>query len=185
MGLRVNQRFSTKVGRVVGGAAFALAVLSSHLSVAADVLKVQGSTTFNRILMEPFRDRIEAASGHLLDVIPNKSGNGLIAVLEGRADLAMISASLSDEIKLLQQSRPDLPYERLRNFEISKTRVAFAVHPSNSVRHIPLETVGRILLGQVTSWRELGGPDLPIRPVFVSTFGGVTHAVTSTLLGGK
>jgi ABC-type phosphate transport system substrate-binding protein len=177
MGLRVIQR--------LGGTVFAMAVLSAPLPAAADILTVQGSTTFNSRLMEPFRDRIEAASGHVLNVIPNKSGNGLIAVLEGRADLAMISAPLSDEIKLLQKTRPDLPYNRLSNFEIANTRVAFAVHPANSVRQVPLETIGRILLGHVKNWHELGGPDLPIRPVFVRTAGGVTHAVTSRLLGGK
>jgi phosphate transport system substrate-binding protein len=183
MGLR--RRFGTFAGNVMAGTVFALAALSAPPPAAADVLTVQGSTTFNRSLMEPFRDRIEAASGQVLNVIPNKSGTGLIALLEGRTELAMISAPLSDEIKLLQKSRPDLPYERLRNHEIAKTRVAFAVHPSNSVRQIPLETVGRILLGQVTSWRELGGPDLPIKPVFVHSSGGVIITVTSRLLGGK
>ena len=36
------------------------------------------------------------------------------AVTRGRADLAMISASLDGEVATLRKERPDLPFERLR-----------------------------------------------------------------------
>jgi len=152
---------------------------------AAQTVIVQGSTTFNSRLMEPHQKAIETLSGVTLKIIPNKSLNGLMALLEGRADLAMISAPLESEIANLRTAKPDLPYERLRNHEIDSTRISFAVHPSNPIRDASLDTVRRILLGSITNWRELGGPDLPIRVVFVRSSGGITHTVQTLVLAGK
>ena len=70
----------------------------------AEPLVIQGSTTFNARLLAPYKSAIESMSGVALTVIPNKSANGLIALLEGRADMAMISAPLEKEIASLPSS---------------------------------------------------------------------------------
>src|SRR5262245_21940392 len=100
-----------------------LAVLADLSGARGDMLVVQGSTTFNRRLMEPHQFAVEEAAGHDLTVIPNKSAVGLLALLEGQADLAMISAPLEGEIEVLRKQWPALRYDRLRAFEISSTRV--------------------------------------------------------------
>ena len=152
---------------------------------AADTVNIQGSTTFNARLIEPHIRAIEAAAGHRLNVTPNKSINGLIAVLEGRTDLAMISAELEGEIEAVKRLKSDLPFDRLQRTEIAKTRVAFATHPSNPMRTASLAVVARILRGEITNWAQLGGQDLVIRVVAVRDGGGVTVAVQSKLLGGR
>jgi phosphate transport system substrate-binding protein len=151
----------------------------------ADPLTIQGSTTFNRRLMEPHQAEIEAITGHQLTVIPNKSTPGLIALLEGRAHMAMISAPLETEIALVRKVMPGLPFDKLRAFEIDRTRVAFAVNRANSVRAASLDQIADIMLGKITNWNALGGPDLPIRVVLVGGGGGLTVAVESGLLGGR
>ncbi|MEW5963897.1 MAG: substrate-binding domain-containing protein [Pseudomonadota bacterium] len=147
-------------------------------------LTIQGSTTFHARLLQPFKGDIEAASGVKLSVIANKSIWGLMALLEGRTDLAMISASLAGEIEALKRIAPSLQVERLQEFEVSRTRVAFAVHPGNPVRRLPIETVKAILTGRIVNWSEVGGADLPIRVVATQDGGGTVVAVRSQLLGG-
>jgi len=71
------------------------AVVLATSAAAAQPLVVQGSTTFNRRVMEPHQAEIEAASGQRLTVIPNKTTPGLVALLEGRAQMTMISAPLA------------------------------------------------------------------------------------------
>src|ERR1700741_603546 len=93
-------------------------------TAAADTLIVQGSTTFNRLIMLAHQGAIEVASGHTLTVIPNKSTPGLVALFEGRAQLAMISAPLASEIEELRKLAPAMPVERLHAFEIAATRIA-------------------------------------------------------------
>jgi phosphate transport system substrate-binding protein len=152
---------------------------------SAETLIVQGSTTFSRRLMEPYKSVIEADSKHELTVIPNKSMPGLIALMEGRAHMAMISASLNSEVEQIKKIMPGLAYERLQVHSIVSTRISIAIHPSNPVHKTTLNQIRKVLLGQISNWSELGGKDLPIRVVLVGGGGGVTTVIESELLNGK
>ena len=165
-------------------ATMAIALVGTLSSAAADPITIQGSTTFNRRLMEPHQEEIETISGQQLTVIPNKSTPGLIALLEGRAQLAMISAPLEAEIELLQKVMPGLSFDHLHAFEIARTRVSFAVNRMNPVRTATLEQIADIMLGKIDNWSALQGPDLPIRVVLVGGGGGLTAAVESGILNG-
>jgi phosphate transport system substrate-binding protein len=165
------------------GCGLLLATLGSGAS--ADSLILQGSTTFNSVLLVPYQAEIEAAAGYQLAVIPNKSNLGLLALFEGRADLAMISTSLEGELALLRRAKPGLPLENLLSFDVSRTRVAFAVHPNNPVRSTDINNTRRILRGEVDNWQVLGGTDLPLRIVVVREGGGVQLSIEKALLDGN
>lgn len=151
----------------------------------AGVLRIQGSTTFNARLIEPFRSELEKQSGVKFDVIANKSIWGLVALIEGRADLAMISSSLEGEMETLARTAGAEAAAGLQSVEIARSRVAFAVHPSNPVRQISHDRLRAILFGEIRNWREVGGPDLPIKVVATQDGGGTVVAVRSGLLDGK
>jgi phosphate transport system substrate-binding protein len=174
-----------RAARLMLAATMIQGVTQAASPAAAETLIVQGSTTFNRRIMEPFHSQIEAAAGHVLTIIPNKSTPGLLGLLEGRAHLSMISAPLRTEIDILRQTAPGVAYDQLREFNISKTQIAIGVHQSNPVRKASAETIARILQGGIRNWKELGGPDLPIRVVLVGGGGGVTAVVESELLRGQ
>lgn len=162
-----------------------LALAATVTCAAAETLVLQGATTVNRRLLEPYKPAIEELARHKLTVIPNKSGIGLIALLEGRANMAMISAPLQGEIVALRKIKPGLPYEKARAFEVARTPVSIAVHPSNPVRTATRDTLRKILLGEIDNWKTLGGPDLPIRVALSGDGGGVTVAAEGVLLEGK
>jgi phosphate transport system substrate-binding protein len=164
----------------------ALAVTAASATAgAAETFLVQGSTTFNDRVMKPYQAAIEASSGHALTVVPNKSSLGIVALFEKRADFAMISGPLATEVAALRKSNPEFRYERLRTFEVSRTRMAFGVNPANPVRKVTVEAMRKVLFGEITNWRELGGPELPIRLVIVREGGGVQATVESQLLEGR
>jgi len=162
-----------------------LSLLLSCSWAEAQTFVVQGSTTFTHRVMEPYQGAIEAASGHKLTVVPNKSSLGLLALFDKRADFAMISGPLATEIASLQPKHPELAFDRLRSFKIWSTRVAFAVNRKNPVRQLTAEQMRAILLGTITKWRGVGGPDLPIRVVLVREGGGVQASIEQELLDGK
>src|SRR5262249_17873540 len=87
-------------------------------------------------------------------------------------------------IEEVRKLAPAMPCERLHAFEITATRIAIGVHPSNPVRRASLDDIRRILLGEITDWKELGGPDLPIRVALVKE-GGIIAAIDSELLKGR
>jgi phosphate transport system substrate-binding protein len=166
-------------------AVMAMSAIATVSPAVAETLIIQGSTTFGRRLMEPYKSAIESDSKHELTVTPNKSMPGLIALMEGRAHMAMISASLRSEVDQLKKVLPGLAYNRLQAHSVLSTRIAITVHPSNQVRKASLNQVRKMILGQISNWSELGGKDLPIRVVMVGGGGGVTTVVESELLDGK
>jgi phosphate transport system substrate-binding protein len=169
------------------GCAAVLALLLAFVSGVgpawSEVVVLQGSTTFTTTVAGPHTKQVEAETGLSLDLVPNKSSLGLLALLEKRADLAMLSTKLPYEVDFLRESDPELPFDRLVTFEIARTRVAFVVHPGNPVRRASLKDIRRILTGEITNWKSLGGADLPLRVVAVRQGGGVLGTVESELLG--
>ncbi len=168
-----------------------LAALSLILGTAAltqavaEPLILQGATTFNRRIMEPFEAAIEKRSGQEITVIPNRTMLGIIALMEGRAHMAMISAPLETEVAKMKKAMPGLDYDRLQAFEISSTRVAFVVNAANTVRKASLDQIKKIVTGEITNWSALGGKDAPIRIAFVGGGGGVVTTIEAQLLHGK
>jgi ABC-type phosphate transport system substrate-binding protein len=151
----------------------------------ADLVVVQGSTTFARRLIDRIEDQIKAETGHQVAVVPNKTLPGLIGLIEGRAHIAMISAPLEDERAALQSKFPTFDYSRLRVHDVSKVGVALVVHKNNHVRKASLAQITKILNGEIDNWSNLGGHDRPIRIVLVGGGGGVTAVVQGQLLGGN
>jgi phosphate transport system substrate-binding protein len=162
-----------------------LLLISSSSWATSQTFVVQGSTTFAHGIMDTYQAAIEAASGHKLIVVPNKTSLGLLALFDKRADFAMISGPLANEIALLKHDHPDLQYDRLRKYPVWSTAMAFAVNRSNPVRKMANETMRAILLGTITNWHEVGGFNLPIRVVHVRQGGGVQAAIEQELLEGK
>jgi ABC-type phosphate transport system substrate-binding protein len=117
--------------------------------------------------MIPYQRDIEKLSQQTLIIVPNKSSLGLQALLEGRADLGMISGPLELEKVALRAISPNAPLDRLRAFEVARMPMAFSIHPSNPVRSMTTADMRRILLGEVRNWREVGGHDVPIRLIMV------------------
>jgi phosphate transport system substrate-binding protein len=154
-------------------------------NASAQTYVVQGSTTFTHRIMEPYQTAIEASSGHKLSVVPNKSSLGLQSLFEKRADFAMISGPLDNEIASLKQTNATLPFDQLRDFTVYSTRMAFAVNRENPVHALTVDKMRDVLLGKITNWNELGGQDQPIRLVQVREGGGVQASIEDAILKGK
>jgi ABC-type phosphate transport system substrate-binding protein len=161
------------------------AILCGGATARAEPLTIQGSSTFSANLLAPNQAIIEALSGQSLKIVGIRSDIGLLRLLAGQAEFAAISSSLQRAIEALRPSNPELPYDRLVAYPVSRVRVAFAVHPSNPVRKADMGVLRRVLSGETVSWSELGGPDQPIRVAYVQTGGGVTLCVSAQLFDGR
>lgn len=173
----------------VGWALLAVAASAGLLAMpaAADerpTISVQGSTTFNSRILQPHKSEIEDASGVKLDVVPNKSIWGLIALFEKRADLAMMSADLNRDAMQAKATAPGLAFEKLRQFEVARVDVAIVAHPKNPVRKLSKEQLVGILRGEITNWKDVGGDDMPIRVVATQNGGGTVMALRAQVLNG-
>ena len=174
------------LARCTLGTAVALTIaFVGATALRAETLTIQGSSTASTALLTPNLAAIEALSGQSLKIVGIRSDIGLLRLLARQAEFAVISAPLKQSIASLRRTGADLPYDRLMAFPIGHIRVAFAVNPKNPVRNADMQTIQRVLSGEITNWKQLGGNNEPIRVTYVPSGGGVTLTVVNDLFAGK
>jgi phosphate transport system substrate-binding protein len=163
-----------------------LALLFATMNVAAaGPVSLYGSTTVNNAILTPKKAEIEKASGQQLDIVGNGSGRGIADLVAGKAQIAMISAPLEDEVKKLNEKTPgSVDGASLKAHLIGETRVAFAVHPGNTVKSLTNAQLTDVFAGKTKNWNEIGGADQPIVIVAAQPGDGLRSMVEATLIKG-
>jgi phosphate transport system substrate-binding protein len=153
-------------------------------AVAAD-LKVHGSSTVAGGVLVPNKAAIEKETGLTLTIVANGSGNGLKDLADGKADMAMISAPLVEEADTLNKKAPgSLKIEGLLEFPIGLFATRIIVNAKNPVKALSEGQIKDIFAGKITSWKDVGGPDLAIVVVAEGPGSGGRTLMESRLLGG-
>ncbi len=156
----------------------------SASAFADDTLRLQGSVTVAKSLMQAHQSEIKKISSVEYEVLANGSRHGLMGLLAGRCQVAMISAPLDDVVKKVNKKRPGaLEASEFREFQLAKSVVKIVVHPSNPAVKMTAATLAKILSGRVSNWKEVGGRDLPIVIVAEGPGSGLRTNVENTILG--
>lgn len=169
--------------RILTAAAAILAMLAvaPQQAVAAD-LTIAGSTTVAAAVLEPFESRIESLAGTQYEMQAIGSSRGILALIEGSADIAAISAPLANVVRKINAKRPGAINGRdLVAHKIGVTKVAFIVHPSNTVKQLTMQQVTDILAGRIRYWSEVGGINMPIEIITGNKGGGIRLMVEHTI----
>ncbi len=160
--------------------------LSVTCLTAQTVLRLNGSTTVNNALVKPNQAAIEAATGGKLQVTANGSGNGLTDLAEGRADVAMISAPLSDVAgKVNSKKAGTIEAAQFKEFLVGKTQVAFVVNSAVGIESLTGDQMKSLLIGTVKNWKDVGGADQPVVVVVPAIGDGIRTTLEETLMKGS
>lgn len=154
-----------------------LALLSAGSAFAVRPLEIYGSTTVEKEVMEPLAQAFEKETGIPLKLHGVGTGQGLIALLQGKADVAMASESLHDAI--LSARKKGFALEAPSNLtyhELSKDRMLVIVNKRNPVVELTRSQLKDIHTGKITNWQAVGGANVPIQ-VITSHAGSATRAV--------
>ncbi|OUL27928.1 substrate-binding domain-containing protein [Nostoc sp. 106C] len=89
------------------------------------------------------------------------SGSGIRMLLDGKLDFAESSRPLTDEEKDIARQRGFILEER----QVGIDGVAVVVNPALKVPGLTVDQLQQIYLGQITNWKQVGGPDLAIAPL--------------------
>ena len=93
-----------------------------------------------------------------ITVSESGSGNGAKAIINSTADIGNMSRKMTeDEIKAAK----DKEVAALEHI-IAMDGIVIIVHPSNPVKGLTKNELKQIYIGEITNWKELGGPDLKI-----------------------
>lgn len=166
------------------------AVMSAAMGIVmstsawAGELSIHGSTTVYSNIFKKHEATIEQKAGVQLNIIANGSGRGILDLIDGKANMAMISAPLETAINKINKKEPGrVDAKTLMGHEVASTQVAFITHASNPVKELTLAQVKDILLGKIKNWSEVGGQNKPIIVVSEDSKGGIRALVEKKVLG--
>ncbi|MBR8836850.1 MAG: substrate-binding domain-containing protein [Stigonema ocellatum SAG 48.90 = DSM 106950] len=89
------------------------------------------------------------------------SNSGIRMVLDGQLDFAQSSRPLTAEDYAIAKQRGFT----LAQHQIGIDGIAVVVNPSLNVSGLTIDQLQQIYMGQITNWKQVGGPDLTITPL--------------------
>ena len=145
-------------------------------------LTVAGSDTMVNMAQAWADGFSKANPGVQLAVKGGGSGTGIAALINGTVDFADASREMKPEEIDQAQAKGIDPVLT----QVARDGVAIVVNPANKVENLTLDQLGKIYLGTITNWKDVGGADAPITLVSRDPSSGTYEFMTSEALkGGK
>jgi phosphate transport system substrate-binding protein len=142
--------------RIALAAALALA-LAPALAQAA--VTVKGSDTMVILSQRWAEAYMKKSAGKKVQVTGGGSGTGVAALINGTTDVANSSRKIkSDETAKVKEKYKVDAVETV----VARDGVAIYVNEANPLTQITQAHLRAIYLGDITSWKQVGGPDAPI-----------------------
>ncbi|WP_170833142.1 phosphate ABC transporter substrate-binding protein [Microbulbifer marinus] len=124
--------------------------------------------------------------GHAVEVpiVALGSSTGFKALHSDSADIGMASRQIKQkELEMLAR------FGNLTGAEaehvIGLDALVIAVHPRNPIGQLTIAQLRQIYSGEILNWAELGGPDLPIRPLHRDIESGTRATFDREVFGGS
>lgn len=146
------------MNRKLLSAVLAAAALAAP-ALASAAVTVKGSDTMVILAQRWAEAYMQKNPAKKVQVTGGGSGVGIAALINGTTDIADASRAMkADEKEKVKARYNSMPVETA----VAKDGVTFYVHESNPVKTLTVEQLKKIYLGDVTNWKDVGGPDAPI-----------------------
>lgn len=160
----------------------AVLLLALPLSAQAGTLTVKGSDTMVILGQRWAEEFMKKTPASKVQVTGGGSGTGLAALQNGTTDIAMSSRAMKDaEGKKLRARYNTTGVE----IPVARDGVTFYVNSGNPVTSLTIEQLRGIYLGDITNWKDVGGPDAPIVVYSRENSSGTYVFVKDTVLEGE
>jgi phosphate transport system substrate-binding protein len=136
--------------------------------LAAEAVIVNGSTTVLPIAQAAAEAFTKENPGVDLSLSNGGSGNGIRALMDRTAQIAMSSREMKKEEIDLARSKGVNPVE----YPIARDAVTPIVHPSNPVNNLSMDQLSLIYQGMIRNWKDVGGENLQIVVISRDTSSG-------------
>jgi len=146
----------------------------------AEILVVYGSTTCISRFLEPGAAELEKATNIQVRTVGVGTGQGLFSLLQGLTQVSAASEDLQAAIESAKKYAVTrkvaiTKFDYLQYHKIADDEVVVIVHKDNPVKTLTWKQLKAINTGAVTNWKQVGGPNLPIKVV-------TSHAGSATRL---
>lgn len=132
---------------------------SADATASTKPLTIKGSDTMVILVQRLAEEYMKSHAGEVIQVNGGGSGTGIAALLNGTADLAQSSRSMTEsEKKKLAESRGAAVVEH----PVALDSLAVFVNASSPVQSLTMAQLKDIFQGNVKNWNQVGGPDATI-----------------------
>lgn len=156
--------------------ALALALAAQAVPAADQAIRLHGSTAVIDRVTDPHWVAVAQQTGVAFDIIGNATGRGLVDLVSGRCDVALVSEPIGIAVQAAALAGRTVDPSQLQFRVVKHDQIVFIVHPSNPVRSLTWEQLRDIHTGRIKNWKHLGGGDMVIT-VFTDTVTGGTRAL--------
>ncbi len=137
-------------------------------AMAEEKVVMDGSTTVGPIA-KAFAGYYEARNQDVsVTVSETGSGNGAKSLINNACHIANMSRFMKEKEFKSAVENGIYPVAHA----VAMDGIAIVVHPSNPAGELSVEQVRKIYKGEITNWKELGGPDLKIVKISRDTSSG-------------
>jgi phosphate transport system substrate-binding protein len=123
------------------------------------VLRVNGAGMSSDLVDKWSKKFAEANPDVSVIVVGSSAGKGFQALLNGAADIAMMSRAISASEKKAAVDKG----VKLAEKQIGYAALALVTSPRNPVGELSLDQVKKLYTGEYSNWNQVGGPDSPVR----------------------
>jgi phosphate transport system substrate-binding protein len=136
----------------------ALMTAIAFTAIAEQTITIDGSTTVGPIA-KAFAEYFMAARPDVnITVSESGSGNGAKSLVNGVCDIADMSRPMKDSEFKAAAEKGIQPVAHV----VALDGLPILVHPKNPVNELTIEQIRKIYTGEITNWKEVGGPDMGI-----------------------
>jgi phosphate transport system substrate-binding protein len=143
---------------------------------------IKGSDTMVILGQRWAEEFMKKNAGTKIQVTGGGSGTGISALINGTTDICMSSRPMKDAESQKLRARSNAPAAEIA---VAKDGVTFYLHEKNPLSSLTMEQLKGIYLGDITNWKEVGGPDAPIVVYSRENSSGTYVFVKDNVLGGE
>ena len=172
-------RMKNTIARALSAAVLVMGLFGAGpASAQANKIIIDGSTTVGPIAKAFAEYYMRKNPGVNVTVSESGSGNGAKALVNGMCDIADMSRFMKNEEFKAAVEKGVFPVAHV----VAIDGIAIVVHPSNPVSGLTVEQVRGIYTGTITSWKQLGGPDVKIVLISRDTNSGTYESFEALVL---
>jgi phosphate transport system substrate-binding protein len=146
-----------------------------------DLIRIRGANAMASMTDESGQAFVAANPGIRVMVAGGGTEAGFDALFDKAADLIMASRKVLP--KELQAAA--LNDCRLGQVEVCHGAVALITHPSNPVKEVTLEQVAKMFTGEITRWKDVGGPDEPVTIYMSQPTSGTAQFLRESIMSNE
>lgn len=158
--------------------------IATHAS--AEELKIGAGGAPTENILKPVRSAFEAATGIKLYIVASGPKNAFADLQKGELDAAAAGLNYQEWQALMKKEGAEVTNpEAYVPVLIGKDKVRVIVNKENKVNSLTADQIKGIFTGEISSWKEVGGEDLPILIVIGKLTPGTNTMFFKKFLAGK